>query len=159
MKAPGCVIVPVLTAGLLNLSVSQRIPFTEALFCMKNLVSFPLMAQYWYNTEATIKYMENYLKEFHCQKDVWCRFRASKSTKKVSEALKYQLALDHHAEWESVPGWKNLSAVAKCCHVVEDTNRIESDIAQHLIEQSDFIFVKMLLLNYFSDHIHQLANL
>jgi hypothetical protein len=46
------------------------------------------MAQYQYHTEAMIKYMENYLEEFHCHKDVFSPFRDSKSTKKVSEAVK-----------------------------------------------------------------------
>jgi len=71
MKALGRGIVPVFAAMLLNPSASQRIPFTEALLCVNNLVYFQLMAQYWYDTEATIKYMENYLEEFHCHKDVF----------------------------------------------------------------------------------------
>jgi len=52
------------------------------------------MAQYWYHPEATIQYMENYLEEFHHHKDIVSRFGSSKSTKKVSEALKKQLTLD-----------------------------------------------------------------
>jgi len=103
MNTLGRVIVPVFAATLLNTSASQRIPFTEALLCVKNLVYFHLMAQYQYHTEATIEYMENYLEEFHCHKDVFCRFRASKSTKKVSEALKKQLTLDKQEERESDP--------------------------------------------------------
>ena len=57
MKALGRVIVPVLAATLLNPSASQKIPFTEALLCVKNLVYFHLMAQYRDYTEATIEYM------------------------------------------------------------------------------------------------------
>jgi len=44
MKALGHVIVSVFTATILNPSASQRIPFKEALLCVKNLVSFHLMA-------------------------------------------------------------------------------------------------------------------
>jgi hypothetical protein len=94
MKALGRVIVPVFVVTLLNPSASQRIPFTEPLLCVKNLVYFHLMAQYWYHTDATIEYMENYPESFHRQKDIFSRFHASKFTKKVSEALKEQLALD-----------------------------------------------------------------
>jgi hypothetical protein len=82
------VIVPVFVATVLNASASQRIRLPEALLWVKNLVYFHLMAQYRYHTEAIIKYMENYLEEFHCHKDVFSLFRASKSTKKVSEAVK-----------------------------------------------------------------------
>jgi hypothetical protein len=124
VKALGRVIVPVFEATRLNPSASERIPFTEALLCVKNLVYFHVMAQYRYHTEATIEYMENYLEEFHCHKDVFSRFRASKSTKKVQEALKKQLALDKQEERKSDPPWNNLSVAAKCCHVDEDKMQI-----------------------------------
>jgi hypothetical protein len=37
--------------------------------------------------------------------------------------------------------------------------QIESEIAQHFVNESDLNFVKMHLLNHFSDHICQLHNL
>jgi len=117
------------------------------------------MAQYQYHTEAMIKYMENYLQEFHRHKDVFSRFRASESTKKVSETLEKQLASVKQEEWESDPPWNNLSAAAKWCRVVEEKTQIEWEIAQHLVDELDFNFVKMHLLNDFSDHIRQLGNL
>jgi hypothetical protein len=40
IKALGRVIGPVFAATFLNPSASQRIPFTEALLCIKNLVKF-----------------------------------------------------------------------------------------------------------------------
>jgi hypothetical protein len=103
--------------------------------------------------------MENYLEEFHLHKDVFSRFRASKTTKKVSEALKKQLTLDKQEERESDPAWNNLSAAAKRRRIDEDKMQIESEIAQHLVDESDFNFVKMHLLKHFSDHICQLGNL
>ena len=159
MKALGGVIVSVLAVTLLNPLVSQRIPFTEALLCVKNLVHFHLIAQYRYHTEATIQYMENSLEEIHHHNDVFSRFRAIISTKMVSEALKKQLPLDKKEEWESNPAWNNLSAAAKRRCVDEDEMQIEWEIAQHLVDESDFNFVKMHLLNDSSDHIRQLGNL
>jgi len=53
----------------------------------------------------------------------------------------------------------NLSAAAKRRRVAGDKTQIESEIAQHLVNTSDFNFVKMHLLNHFSDHIHQFGNL
>jgi hypothetical protein len=103
--------------------------------------------------------MENYLEEFHCHKDVFSQFRASKTTKKVLEALKMQLTLDKQEERESDHAWNNLSAAAKRCWVDEDKTQIESEIAQHLVNESNFNFVKIHLLNHFSDHIRQLGNL
>jgi len=67
--------------------------------------------------------------------------------------------LDKQEERESDPAWNNLSVAAKRRRVDEDKTQIESDIAQHLVDESDFNFVKMHLLNHFSDHIRQLGNL
>jgi len=159
MKALGRVIVPVFAATLLNPSASQRFSFTEALLCVKNLVYSHLRAQYRYHTEATIECMENYLEEFHHHKDVFSRFRASKSTKQVLEALKKQLTLEKQEERESDPAWNILSADAKRRCIDEDETQIDSEIAQHLVDESDFNFVKMHLLDHFSDHICQLGNL
>jgi len=117
------------------------------------------MGQYRYHTEATIEYVENYQGEFHHHKDIFSRFRASESTKKVSEALKKQLTLDKQEERESDPAWNNLSAAAKHRRVDEDKMQIKSEIAQHLVDESDFSFLKMHLLNHLSDHIRQLGNL
>ena len=158
MKALGHENVPVLAVTLLNPSASQKIPFTEALLCVKNLLYFHLMAQYRYHTEAMIEYMEKYLGEFQHLRDVFSRFRASKSAKKVSEALKKQLTLARHEERESDPAWNNLSAAARHRHVDVDKTQIESEIEQHLVDESDFNFVKRHLLNHFSDYIHQLGN-
>jgi len=67
--------------------------------------------------------------------------------------------LDIQEEQESDPAWNNLPAAATRRRVDEDTMQIESDIAQHLVDESDFNFVKMRHLNHFSDHIRQLGNL
>jgi hypothetical protein len=101
IKAPGVVIVPVFTVTLLNTSATQRIPFSDALLCIKKFMDFHLMAQCQYHTEATIKYMENYLEEFHCHKNSISEFHASKTTKKVSEALKKLLTIHKLEERES----------------------------------------------------------
>jgi len=117
------------------------------------------MAQYWYHTEAMIEYREIYLQEFHCHNDIFSRFRTSKSTKKVLEALKLQLTLVKQEERESDPAWNIPSAAAKHSCVDEDKTQIKLETAQYLVHQSDFNFVKMHLLNHRSDDIHQLGYL
>jgi hypothetical protein len=82
--------------------------------------------------------MGNYLEEFHCQKDVFSRFRACESTKKDSESLKMHFILHKQEEQESDPAWNNLSVVAKRCRVVEDKPQIKSDIAQDLVDKIGF---------------------
>jgi len=117
------------------------------------------MVQYGYHTKATIEYLENHLEVIHWHKAVFSPFRAIKSTKKVSEALKKQCTLAKQEEQESDPACNNLSAAAKRRCVDEDIMQIESEIAQHLVNESDFNFVMMHLLNHFSDHICQHVNL
>ena len=158
VKALGHMIVPVFTATPSNPLLSQWIPFTEALLCVKNLFYFYYMAQYPYHTEAMINYMDNYLAESHCHKDVFGGCRGGKSTKKVSESMKWQRTLDKQGECESDPVWNNLSVAAKYWCVVEAQTPIELEIAQHLVDKLDFNFVKMHLLSHFHDCIGQLQN-
>jgi len=120
MKALGRVIVPVFVATHSNSLATQRFPFTEALLCVKNLVYFHIKAQFQYHTEATIEYMENYLEEFHHQKDYFGRIHDSQSTKMVTEALEQHLTLGIHEERECDPARNNLSAAAKRPHLGAD---------------------------------------
>jgi len=96
------------------------------------------MAHYRYDTKATMEYMEKYLKEFERHNNVFSRFCTSKTTKKVSEALKKHLPLDKQEEQESDPTSNNLSASAKHHCVDEDNVQIKSEIAQHLVDELYF---------------------
>jgi hypothetical protein len=73
--------------------------------------------------------------------------------------LNKQLTLHKQEEWESDPASNNLSLAGKRRRVDEDKTQIKSHIAQHLVNESDSNFVKIHLLNHFSDHIRQLGNL
>jgi len=103
--------------------------------------------------------MENYLEEFHSQKDEFSPFCGSKSTKMVSEAFKKQLTLDKQEEWVSDPTWNNISVAAKSHRIDEDKTQIKSGITQHLVNEQDFNLVKIYFLNHFSEHIHHHGNL
>jgi len=72
--------------------------------------------------------------------------------------MKRQRTLNNQEEPESDRAWNNVSTAAKCCCIDEDKMQIKSKITQHLLDESDFNFVKMQLLNCFSDHITQLGN-
>jgi len=102
--------------------------------------------------------MENHLEEFPCHKDVFSRFCASKCTKKILEPLKKQLNLDKKEQLDSDPTWDYVSVAAKCRCVDEHQTQIKSQIAEHLVDESDFNFVMMPLLNHFSDYFRQLGN-
>ena len=67
--------------------------------------------------------------------------------------------MDKQEEWESDPAWNNLSAAAKRRRVDEDKTQIESEIAQHLVDELDIKLVKIHFFNHFSDQSCQLGNL
>jgi hypothetical protein len=50
-------------------------------------------------------------------------------------------------------------AAAMYRHIDEHTMQIELKIAQHLVDESDFNFLKLHLLSHFSDNVHRLGNL
>jgi len=81
------------------------------------------------------------------------------STKKVPEALKKHLTLEDQEPLESDLAL-NIHSVATKRHCVdEDDTEINSEIAQHLVDESDFNLVMIHLLNHFSDHSRELGNL
>ena len=75
----------------------------------------------------------------------------------VSAVWKKKLTLDKQEERESDPVWNNLSGPVKRHSVDQDKMQRVSKIAQNLVDESDINFVKMHLLNDFSDHICQLG--
>ena len=90
------------------------------------------MAQYWYRTKATIKNIDDYPEQFHCQKDGVGPFCASDSTTIIFEAFRHHLSMDEQKEQESDHAGNNLPAAAKQCQVEEDKTETESHISQHL---------------------------
>lgn len=126
MKALRRVIIPVYAATLSNRCARHRIPCTEALLCVQNIVYFHLMAHCQYHTEATIWYMEKQLEEFHDHKDIFIRFCASQPKKTVSEAFMQQHCVDKQQDLESDPTWNNLLMPAKCHFVDEDGKQIKA---------------------------------
>jgi hypothetical protein len=78
---------------------------------------------------------------------------------KISEALKELHTVDKPEKPETDPARNNLPAAVKRHRFDEDKTQIESEIAKHLVDKSDFNCVKMHLLNHFSDHIRQVGNL
>jgi hypothetical protein len=81
------------------------------------------------------------------------------SSKNVSEAYNEQHTLGKQEDHVSDTTWKILSAAEKRCGINKDKTQCQSEIAQHRVDQSEFNFVNMHLLNQFSDHFRQLGNL
>jgi hypothetical protein len=66
--------------------------------------------------------------------------------------------LDAQEVREREPTGYNLSVSAKHCRIDENKTLSMSEFAQHHVYKSDCNFMKMHLLNHFSDHIRQVGN-
>ena len=89
MRNLGGCILGVLTVVLYQPQSSQVIPFAHALRCVRALVDFSMMAQYWSHMSDTIAYIEDYLDHYHKMKGIFLEFLVTKHTlAKVDEQRK-----------------------------------------------------------------------
>jgi amino acid permease len=87
MKALGRIIVPSIATTPFDPTLKQQGPFISAMLCVKNLIYLHCIIQNHNHIDVTMKYMEDYLNEFDCDKDIFHRFCAKRSTNKVSDAV------------------------------------------------------------------------
>lgn len=156
-KTLGWVIVRVFAVILTNPLASQTIHFIEALFRGKKFCMFA-----WWDSSSTI------LKPRSIIWGIVCRSLVIRSLFSIDSAPQNQ----HRRSQKPPQGsllWTNrrtrgvtlLGTIIQQMPIIicADSTQIKSDLAQHLVVRSDFICVKMPLLNRFSGHIHQLENL
>jgi hypothetical protein len=91
------VILGVFTAALRRKTGTQRPTagqekeFKRAITCVRYLTDFALLSRYRSHTDSTIGYMRQYLQRFHASKDVFLRYRASKSAKARADVVSKEL--------------------------------------------------------------------
>jgi hypothetical protein len=159
MRALGRFLLPVFSATLLNPTTTEKPTFGKAIACVKGIIYFHLMAQYRSHTDATLKYMEDYLDDFHQNKEVFSQYRAGKVAKRTAETLRKELGKALEAKRTSGEEWKELSNVQKRRVVNEEKIWIKSRVKSCLEEHSDFNFIKLHLLAHFSDYVKELGHL
>jgi len=93
-KAHKHLIDSVFTVALSNPLVSERIPFTEALLCVKNIEYFYCMAHYRYYTKTMFNFMKQYQEECHRHNNAFSSFFASQATNTLSKTLGKEPNLD-----------------------------------------------------------------
>ncbi len=80
MRMLGQIVLCTLAIALRAPFTAQRLPFRNALTCVRSLIDFHLIAQYRSHTLETLNYMDQYLREFHESKQVFLEFRVYKAT-------------------------------------------------------------------------------
>ena len=94
----GRIILPAMAIALREPSPSQWELFNRMLECIRNLVDFHLIAQYRSHTAETLAYLDDYLKGFHDNKEVFLEFRQSKTSKRKAGVQDKQLRKRHAEE-------------------------------------------------------------
>lgn len=77
----------------------------------------------------------------------------------VSETMQIQVFFDTQDDLQSHPSCSNISVAVNPCCIDEDRLQSWSEVAQHLVNESDFNFVRMHLLNHCFDNTRLLGNL
>jgi len=69
----------------------QEQDFRKAITCVWYLIDFVLLSRYRSHTNSTIRYMEEYLQQFHKTKDVFLRYWAGKVAKAKADMVSKRL--------------------------------------------------------------------
>ena len=89
------------TPDVVPIATQHKVHISKAILCVCYLTDFIALAQYRVHTLGSIKSMRNYLSDFHKHKDVFLRFRATKSAKNAArEASKDMRSEQKLAPWD-----------------------------------------------------------
>jgi hypothetical protein len=158
------VILGVFTAALRRKTGTQRPTagqekeFKRAITCVRYLTDFALLSRYRSHTDSTIKYMRQYLQRFHATKDVFLRYRASKSAKARADVVSKELTEANKSRNEKANA-NGRTATQKARAAAEDKEERAYLVNQVLVEDSHFNFPKLHLIMHWADHISRYGSL
>ena len=144
------VILPCFAASLCRPSAVELPIFTQAPTCIRSIVDFTLMSQYKSHTDKTIQYLEQNLKDFHDDKEVFKEYRKDKSTTRKLTEVTTRI----RGENSEVLNQHCLSGTtaAKRRRIADAQSRDFVGIVADIYEEDvDFSFVKIHLLSHCRD--------
>lgn len=157
MRNLGRIILPALAVALHTPSNDrQRQIFNQVLRCVRALVSWLLMTLYPSHTEETLGYMDQYLKDFHKEKDVFLRYRKGKAAEAVATQVRQTLRDEHEAEVRSTQG---MTALKKRRLQADQRFELEEAVSEVYRENSHFNFPKIHLMSHFSEHVRRFGSI
>jgi len=152
------VILGVFTAALsrktdtLHPTASQEREFKRAITCVRYLTDFALLSRYRRHTDSTIGYMREYLQEFHCTKDVFLRYQATKATKGRADVVSKELT-ERNKSRKVVANANGRTAAQKARAAAEYREERAYLVNQVLVEDSHLNFPKIHLIMHWADQI------
>jgi len=130
----------------------------NAILCVRYLTDFILMAQYRVHIHGTIESMKDYFRDFHPDKDVFLRFRASKAMKAAAKEVSRDLREEHSQLLTSdKPQGKTSSKRRKL--MLELRLETEELVHDFLTTRTNYNFPKMHLISHFKDQISKYGSL
>jgi len=134
--------------------IVNRAPVT----CVRYITDSILIAQYQVHTPGTIQSMKVYLEDFHKQKEVFLRFRATKSVKNAAKQASKGLREEHQ---------RLLASHDLCQQTPTKWQKLQQELRLETVELvHDFLtlgahynFPKMHLISHFPDHITRYGSL
>ena len=85
-------------SDLVPLSARNKALTHEAILCVRYITDFILLVQYQVHTTGSIQSMNDYLQDFHINKEVFLCFRAGKAVKSQAKAATQQFMSKHSLE-------------------------------------------------------------
>ena len=153
MRNLGRCIQVVLAVALGQPGGAQVLPFKHALRYVRALIDFNMMAQHRSHTPDTIAYMKEYLDQFHKMKDIFLEFQVTKRTQVKVDKQRKEIRCQRALMCERV-------ATSQRRRMRDHDRDEEGELRMDMIHsESHFNFIKMHLLSYFCDHIHQFGNI
>jgi len=153
MRNLGRCLLGVLAMALRQPYSTQVQPFRRALTCVRWLLDFTMMAQYWSHISETIDYMEEYVTWFYKTNNIFLEFRVSKRTEAKADKLPRELHQDRNQLNQSV-------AQSKTWGVRDEDSAEENDQRMELIHtECNLNFSKIYPISHFHDYIYQFGNI
>ena len=154
------ILLAVFTAILSQTSDLQPLPtrhkslVPKAILCVRYMTDFMLIAQYKIHTPGSIQSMIDYLEDFHKNKTVFLRFRATKAIKSAVRVA----TRDLRSQQRLITSEAGTSSKRKKLtqEFLVEKEELEQDL---LTEGAHYNFPKMHLISHFPDIISQFGSL
>jgi len=140
-----------------HLSPAAQSDLKVAIRAFRALSDFCLIAQYRSHTPETIKYMSQYLQDFHKYRHVFGEFCASKADHKRAKGASKDLAASQ-ARQSTISNYFQVTPMQKA-NVASANTQEQQDLVKEVLGQSTFNYLKLHLLTHYVQQIVQFGSL
>ena len=152
------VILPCFAAALCRPSTTERPIFTKALTCVQSIVDFTLMSEDKSHSDKAIHSLEEYLKAFYDQKDVFNEYRKDKPSMGKVRQVTTRIRGDNCGVLKQ-DRLSGVTAARRCQIAFEKCRELDEIVADIYNEDVDFNFIQIHLFSHIKDHVQLIGNI